>query len=407
MLAVGVSAWAVACQDEPDEPCRANVDCPGLGACVLGECVTDPEDCERIGAMVDVTEIRPFFAAKVKELHVHLAADGAVHYCYYGEDASGSVIAYYGRQTAWNNTVEVPLATSGGSPARCGAIATTPDGGVAVLSRSPGAVLFGNASGGFGGPTLDGLQGIEAQGALAGDRTSISLRADAQGGVLVGLSLGYQIESQPIYLARATAEGLEVLVNGWKESGTATWIGHAPQLWDPGWGGAAAVMGRVLAFRVVLVDQDMSGIDTVEGVHPRLAVSGSGTARVAYLDRNWGLWIDEIQDGAFQERAFVGEIGLDESNDAQLPWDLVIDDEGRDHLLYEDATQGLGALVYRVIEASGEVGEPAMLTVGLAGDLPGGQLYSQAPDICGRVTVATVEDDGAGGVPVIRVREGR
>ena len=108
-----------------------------------------------------------------------------------------------------------------------------------------------------------------------------------------------------------------------------------------------------------------------------------------------------------EERAFVGEVGLDESNDAQLPWDLSIDDEGRDHLLYEDATQGLGALAYRVVEANGEVGEPAMLTVGLAGDLPGGQLYSQAPDICGRVTVAVVEDDEAGDVPVIRVREGR
>ncbi|MFO8074426.1 MAG: hypothetical protein R6V85_21400 [Polyangia bacterium] len=407
-MLLGVVLPITACVDKPEGPCHANVDCPGLEACVLGECVADPAKCERSGAVADISTLIPLHTAEIYEMHVHVADDGAVHYCYYGEDIGGAAIAYYGRQTGWDSVVEERLETPSGSPARCGALAITSSGVVAVLSRSPAAVLFRSPAGGFSGPELDGLLSNEALGALASDRTVISLRADELGGVLVGLSLGYQLESQPVYLARATPGAIDVLINGWSESGAATHTGHAPQVWEgASASGISAVLGKVLSFEVVLADRNLSEIDAVEGLHPRVALDASGAARVVHLDHNYGLWIDEIEDGAFVERAFVGEVGLDESGDGQLPWSLAIDSDGRDHLLYEDPTQGAGALVYRVVGAQGEVGDPMIVSSSLAGDLPGMQLYAHGIDICGRATLAVVEDDEQEQATGIRVLEGR
>jgi len=364
-------------------------------------------DCEAIGAFADIVEVAPKNADVVYEMHTFIDEGGAVHYCYYGE-LEEQIVSRYGYQTNWNTFVEEPLVTTEGEVARCGALVVTSDDSTVVMSRSPGAMLFRQGAGAWASVEFDGLKGIEAQGALSGNRTLILLVPDDAGGVYVGMSLGYEIEAQPVYLAHADPSGLDVLANGWSESGEYSVTGHAPQVVAPiGGGDVAVVLGRVQLFDVVLADEALDVTDQTEGLYPRVAVGADGVPQVLYVDHNFELHLDLLQGGAFETYALLGAVGLNQNSEGQLPWDMDVDGYGTTHVLFEDYGQGPRALLYRSVDASAEISAPTVITSDLDDEMPGMQRYAMSSDICGRATITMLEVGEDPALPRLRVVEGR
>ena len=396
---------SAACSDDKDGHCLANVDCSGVTACVHGKCISDTGKCDTIGAFQDVYEGAFLPKESLQEIHAKVDSGGAVHLCYYGM-AGDAPAGFYAKQTSSDEFTHIPLGSSGAT--RCGAIAVSSTGTPWVVSRNPPSLMMLTDNGGWGTITLDGLQGIEAKGAVAGDRALISLTPDDQGGMYVSMSLGYQLESQPVYLAHALIGELEVLVNGWSESGDHTDIGHAPQVLGVG-PQLTMIMGNVLGFDIVLADEAMIQSDATEGLYPRAAVGADGTTMAAYLDHNYRLRVDVIEDGLFEEHTVLGVVGIDESSDGQVPWELDVDAYGTGHLLIEDKAQGSNALVYRSVNILAEATEPVLLTTEMVGDLPGMQRYALGTDICGRATVVTIEEHPTetGVETAVKIVEGR
>jgi hypothetical protein len=401
-----------ACDEKKAEPCHANVDCAGTKACVWGRCIDDVAKCESIGAFEDLYEELPVGLDSVSELHTTVDVDGAVHYCAYGT-IDGDPSAWYGTQTAWSAFTSSEMMLESGDPIRCGALAVSSDGVLYALSRS-GAVVYKSAGmGAWGAVPLDGLQGIEAQGAVAGDRAVISLSPDADGGVYLAISLGFALEDQALYLAHAKLGEVEVLVNGWDEDGDHTVTGHAPQILIPSppgggtqGGGLRLLFGRPVSFDVLLADEAMGVYGQVEGIHPRGAAGPDGGVLAMYLDHNYQLHLDSVEGDSFEELAVLGEVEIDESGDGQVPWIMAVDANDTAHLLIEDEAQGGDALTYGTVLADGTVSDAIVLTTSLAAGLPGMQRYALGTDICGRATIVTVEESAELGV-VLKVREGR
>jgi hypothetical protein len=313
----------------------------------------------------------------------------------------------YMRQTAWNAFDEQSIAAADGVPLRCGAITVSSDGVPYLLARSPASVMYLNG-GSWATVPLTGLEGIEAQGAIAGDTALITLTPDSTGGVYVAMSLGYALENQGVYMAHVAGSELEVLVNGWSESGAYTVVGHAPQVLLLVNGTPRAVMDYFSSFDVLFTDQYLGALASVEGVHARAAAGSGGGVRAVYLDHNYNLILANLDTGEFMPIAELGSVVIDESGNGQVPWEIAVDGAWASHVLYQDQSQGAEAVLYRRIGAAGEIDEPIFVSNALATGLPGMQRYALDTDICGRATVATIEhaQDGAG-ASVLVVREGR
>jgi len=453
-IAPMAALFLLACSDRDaaDFVCHANVDCEIGEACVLGECIDDKGECQVSGAFEEVVTIQPKNAQEIFEMHVTVDSGGATHYCYFAE-VKEAPVGFYGVQTAWDTFEETPLAMPDGAAARCGAIEVDREGRVFVLVRNHSAILVKEPDADkWKGIDLNGIQGVEGSGALLSKRSLISLTPDSQGGAYLGLSLGYQLEAQPVYLAHIAGNALEILVNGWSEVGDYTATGHAPQfLVEPmsgdrssntdsiipptggeQRGGDAAdippsrgeqrgveprvLLGQVTPFKVQVADESLNIQKQVSGLYPRGASTPWGSSVVAYMNHNYELVLKSLVDGDFWGLATIGEVGIDESGDGQVPWDLVVDTDGLTHLLYEDRDQAAGMLIHRKVRSKNDTGQPRMVTTSLATDLPGMQRYAMGTDICGRATVAVVEEAGSvmepdagttADAPVIRVVEGR
>ncbi len=390
--------------DDNGASCRANADCTGASACVDGTCTDDEAKCASIGAFADITE--KTFDGQIDEMHVAVDPGGAVHYCYLGSNG-----VFYGRQTDANAFEEKELVADG-KQVRCGAVTVGSDGRGIVFSRAPGAVLFEEDSG-WKAIELEGLELSEAGAALINEMTLIALTPDDNGGVYVALSLGFELQSQPVYIAHATREGIDVLVNGWSEDGAYSATGHAPQVVNidgpEEWGTPLVLMGELTGqFNVELTNASLSTIDQLEGWLPRAAVGPDGVGYALYLDRQYTLRLARIDAdlesaSVFEALAILGELDFDEAT-GQIPWDLAVDETGAAHVLYEDVTQGQGAVLYLRVNPDGSQTAPILIAADLA-DLPGMQRYALATDICGRATVAAVESGGAG--LKLKVMEGR
>ncbi|MDJ0765365.1 MAG: hypothetical protein QNJ97_20460 [Myxococcota bacterium] len=228
VLALILLLTLTACDDDTsDLTCMANADCGEGSACVAGTCIDDPSDCERIGALVDITQAVPQHADHIHEMHLTLDSRGAVHYCYWGT-SQGTYVSYYGRQLTATSFKEEPLATTEANLHWCGGLTVTPDGTPFVLSRAPAAVVF-KQDNAWQSISIQELTTQEASGALKGEDTVVSMTWDGQAGIYVSLSLGFEVGSQPIFLARVNPTGIQVLLNGWSETGDYTATGFAPQ----------------------------------------------------------------------------------------------------------------------------------------------------------------------------------
>ncbi len=390
--------------------CHAAVDCAEISACVDGACIDDASQCSSLGVFVDIFEARPQNADKVDELHVTLDDTGAVHYCYHGTK-NNQPVSYYGYQTAWNAFSEQQLKIGEWDAVRCGALTVTPEGVPYFLLREPAGVVYPDENGAFVFVELRDLTGLEPSGALKGSRTLISLTPDDEGGVYLALSLGFELGSQPIYLARVKPDGsLQTLVNGWSDSGEYSATGHAPQFVLTG-AGAEMIMGRLLSFKVLKADTNLEITAEQEGAYPRAAIDPSGDPFVAYMDHNKYLHLDRIVGNEFQPFTRVGKVEIPENDEGQIPWELTFDSEGKAHLLIEDATQGAGKLTYRTVDTGGNVSAQEILTESLTAGLPGMQRYTIGTDLCGRPIVAAISDiatdAGVPDLPAIAVMEGR
>lgn len=406
-LALSATLLLVACDDEKGS-CHANVDCGGMDACVAGTCVSVPADCENVGAIADIWSgpLPGGEGATVTEAHATVDPTGAVHLCWYGMAGDGAQVAMYAKQTAWNGFSTSEIAAADGVPLRCGAITASSDGVPYVLVRSPASVAY-LQSGSWAVVPLTGLEGVEAQGAVAGDRAVISLSPATDGGVYLAMSLGFELESQGAYVAYIAGPEIEVLVNGWSEAGAHTVVGHAPQVISLADGTPRAVMDYFGSFDVLFTDQYLGALAAAEGVFARAAATPSGAVRVIYLDHNFNLNVASLDSGEFEPLADLGAVETDEAGNGQVPWEIAVDAAGGSHLLVEDQAQGSDALEYRKVATDGAISTTAILTSSLAGDLPGMQRYALATDLCGRATIATVERNADVGVTLLVVREGR
>ncbi|MCP4605906.1 MAG: hypothetical protein GY847_36240 [Proteobacteria bacterium] len=413
-LAGGLVLVLISCSKENGDSCLANVDCGAGSACVEGRCIDDAADCIAIGAFAEVAEVSPEHADQVHEIHVAVDSAGALRYCYYGQSVDRPV-SYYGRQVSAEGFEEIAIMVDG-NPASCGAITVDADGGAIVFSRDPSAILF-EEEGTWTAVSLEGLQLSEAKAALVNDKTLISLTSDKKDGVYISLSLGFEIRNQPVYLAHATRDGIEILLNGWSDHGVYTATGHAPQIIDldgtEDLEGPLVLLGELGGgFSVQLTTSSLSVAAEVEGGLPRAAIGPDGRGYALYIDRQYALRLDAISAkqgfaNTFEELAVLGEIGFDES-DGQLPWDMSVDQDGAAHVLYEDKTQGNGVVLYRRVNADGTMTEPLVVETELVTNLPGMQRYALSADICGRATVVTMEKDtSADAALVMKVIEGR
>ncbi len=372
---------------DDDVECHANVDCAGTSACVDSVCIDDPAECSNMGVFVDVFETQPQNADKVDELHVTLDETGAAHYCYHGTQ-NNKPVSYYGYQTAWNTFVEESLKIGEWDAVRCGALTVTPEGVPFFLLREPAGVVYRVAEGAWAYVELRDLTGLEPSGALKGSRTLISLTPDKEGGVYLGLSLGFELGSQPIYLAHVKQDGsLQTLVNGWSDNGEYSATGHAPQF-VMSQTGAEMIMGRLLSFKVLKADTNLEITAEQEGAYPRATVDSNGNPFVAYMDHNKYLHLDRVVGDGFQPFARIGKVEIPENGDGQIPWDVAFDVEDTAHFLIEDGSQGRGTLVYRSVDFEGHVSSSEIIGDELSDHLSGMQLYAIVLDICNRATVS-------------------
>jgi hypothetical protein len=398
-----------ACAEEESGPCGANVDCPGVAACVAGACVSDPAGCESVGALADVWSgpLPGAEAATVFEAHVAVDSNGAAHVCWSGQDSAGAPVSSYARQTSWNTFEVSPLAPADGTQLRCGAIAVDDVGTPFVLSRSPAAVAALGTSGWVAVP-LSGLEGPEAAGAIGGSNPVIALTPDETGGVYVAISLGLLASDQAVYLAHLSGTGLEVLLNGWSESGAHASVGHAPQVVLAADGALRVLRGDLGASVIELSDANFNLLDVTDGYLARSAAAPDGPEiRAAYFDKNFVLRVADITTSEFTPLGDLGPMLLDDSGEGLIPWEIAVDSAATAHLLIEDLSQGDDALVYRTVDAVGAAREPVIVTTSLDGDLPGMQRYALATDLCGRATIAYVEKNTETGAPALVIREGR
>ncbi len=408
--------------DQLGGQCYANVDCSGISACVDGQCIADVAQCNTYGAFMDITELPlPFEtgeqgeqdtdtavdpgAPRLLEAHAVVDAGGAVHLCTYSQE-QGRFVGRYIWQTGWGRFDQEEVVTALNDPVRCGGLALATDGTAYLVSRTPPAVLTRTAPGSWTTAALAGLEGVEAQGAVAGDRTLITLTPDNQGGVYVGLSLGFELEAQPIYLAHVAGSTLNVLVNGWSELGHYTATGHAPQFLLQQ-NGVQVMLGSVRDFDIQLTDTALNVSTQFEGLYPRAVVDGQGRVLAAYLNRNFELHLNRVEGGIYTPFTNLGEVGLDESSEGQLPWDMAVDAAGTIHLLIEDNALGVGALMYRQVTTDGVASDARAVTCELADSLPGMQKYAMRTDICGRATIAMLERNEIDNQTVMRIIEGR
>jgi hypothetical protein len=409
-VSMGLACAVAACDDPTRVGCVANVDCAGLSACVAGECVLDAAQCESIGALETVSSSRFGTLTDVEEAHVAVDANGAAHVCAYGLTETGAYDSVYLRQISSSEYTATQIAVGMGTPERCGAIAVTSDGVPFVISKSSTSALY-LIGGSWMSVPLTGLEGVEAKGAVAGDSAFISLTADATGGAYLAMSLGFELESQAVYLAHLSGQSVEVIVNGWSEDGNHTSVGHAPQVISLSSGEIRAVVDDVSGFDVLFADQYLGALSTVEGVYGRAAVGPRGGVRALYLDRNYILRLDNLGSGAFAPLAQIETVSIDEMSGGEVPWEIAVDGTDASHIVYQDLNQGERALLYERVTAGGTPDVPVFVTAALSGGLPGLQRYAVGTDICGRATIADIEDveDADAGAPraALVVREGR
>ncbi|MBN2344082.1 MAG: hypothetical protein JXX29_03305 [Deltaproteobacteria bacterium] len=409
---LSAAMFVLGCDGDKSEAgeCKGNVDC-GLGACVLGECVVEPAECQTLGTFVDGS-VHPFSAVDyLEEVHVLVDDEGAAHYCYSGYK-DNVLETRYGKQTSFDEFEEINLKVPGEEQVKCGAIALSSEGVPYVLSRSlPAFVYYENGQ--WYRRQLDSLQEREGKGAVASSQTVIHLSPDTDGGMFVSMSLGFDLGSQPIYIAHILNGTVEELVNGWVEEGTGTVLGYAPQVIGDSVEDARYLAADDNSYNMQWMNLDGTGAVIKEGFYPKLAQGTQGYKAVAYVDRNWFLKVDSLSTG-FTDVATVDQIDLSIDLDGQIPWDVAQDVRGRTHLIYENTNQGYGRLSYRRVNATGVVSDVLMVSDALVQGLPGMQRYALNTDVCGRPTVALIEyesevNDITGestDYPVLKIREG-
>lgn len=398
-----------ACVGEGTGRCRANVDCSEGAACVAGECTTDSAECTDVGAFADVWAgpLPGAESAIVFEAHAAVDAQGAVHLCWSGQDGSGAAVSVYAEQTAWNVFESSSLALGDGTLLNCGAIAVGADGTPFVLSRSPAAIASYGSSGWVAAP-LAGLEGPEAAGAISSANAMITLTPDGGGGAYVAISIGFLVSNQAVYLAHYLGTELEVIVNGWAESGAHTSVGHGPQFIVVTTDATRVLRGNVGASVIELTDATFNLFDTVDGYYARSAASPDLTAaRTAYFDKNFILRVADIANDEFTLVGDLGALLVDDTGDGIVPWEIAVDNAATTHLLVLDLSQGPNALVYRTLDAAGAASAPIIISMSFAADLPGTQRYALGTDLCGRATIVIVEADGEAGGAKLVVMEGR
>ncbi len=405
---------SICCQveDSDGEECVSNSDCLGAAACVSKTCVSDTALCQYTGVFFDVIKSEPQHADTVGHFQVEIDQLGKVHYCYTGFRENEKV-SYYGRQTGWQTFDEVPLTTPKAEPVQCGGLAITPFGHPYVLSTNPPAVLYSTCDG-WQMVQLTGLTGTEAAGALRSPYTLVSLTPDALGGVYVGLSLGFELGFQPIYLAYLDKTTLTVLLNGWSEDGNHTAFGHAPQFFMHH--GAQLAVGKWLDFEIALVQPDLDTATQFTGAYPRVDTQTDGPTSIVYVDHNRELYLNSVANNQLQHPVALGTIGPIEGERGRVPWDVTTDQYGTRYILYEDTTQGTGVLLYRSVDAAGKPGIAQIIANNLINEhgLPGMQTYSIGTDVCGRPVIAalvrnteSMEQITGPGLPVLSIIEGR
>jgi hypothetical protein len=403
-----------ACGDDVNEQenkgCKANVDCLGTAACVYGECISDVADCQSVGAFTEVTKAVPQNADSVTEMHVTVDTNGAVHYCYSGQKDAKQV-AYYGRQIDSETIVEEEV-TVEDEIVQCGGLIVTDEGVPYLFLRSPPAFIFRRGDKHWETVWLDGLDYDGARAALRSKSTVISLNQDETGVIYLGLSLGYQLGFQPLFLADLKSGVLYVLANGWSEKEEHTITGHAPQILSQN-DGVQVVLGQIVGFQILLADRNMNTTAAIDGAYPRAVTGNDGTSRVTYIDQNSNLHLDLIENAEFKELAVIGRIDLSRSDEGQLPWEMAIDAIDTAHLLIEDHSQETTGLIYRKVDAQGNVSEPVLLSEQLDKELKGMQRFGLHTDVCGRPTAAMVEsksdkdEQKLSSLPLIKIVEER
>ena len=142
---------------------------------------------------------------------------------------NGSRVSYYIKQTTWDTFEEIEIRVAGEESISCGGITVTPQGVPYLLSRDPPAVVYYGEDDTWVAVELQGLTSDEARGALRGRNTVIHLTPDRRDGIFLGLSLGFELGSQPLFLAKIADGKLNVLQNGWSDDNAYKAVGHAPQ----------------------------------------------------------------------------------------------------------------------------------------------------------------------------------
>jgi len=397
------------CSKDQLDLCRANVDCSGTEACVQGECIYDPNDCEVVGAFGKVTQIMPQNAKNIIEIHTVIDETGAVHYCYFGQSETGDHVAYWGRQTAWNTFVETAIIDEKGRSGDCGALVISSEGQPFILARNLHAVLFKTGQGAWSAAALEGLSGAEAKGALSSARVVISMSSDESGGVYLGMSLGFELYNQAVYLAHVTQGSLKLILNGWQESKEHTAVGYAPQ-WLPAvkdTDSPSLLIGYPKSNTISFADADLISLMSVEGLYHRLVVGAGGEAFVLYLGNNFQLRLDRVKNDELEAFASLGAVQMSQSADGQIPWAAAVDVNGATHLLIEDQSMGGQALLFKEVSKEGKTTEGRLVSDSLETELPGMQRYALGTDLCGRATIVIVESDQKTGGVSLRQIEGR
>ncbi len=390
-----------ACAQKAPTDCFSNADCAESDACVDSRCISEPIDCEVLGVFDEKAEIVPQHATLVTQMSVTLDDRGLVHYCYSGFDDE-TPIAYYGRQLNGPELAEEEALTIEENPVSCGGIAIAEDGTPFILARSPGAVMYrvetpsedekATPEVSWESLELTRLQSSGAKAALRGDDTVVSLTRDDKNGIFLGLSLGYQVAFQPLYIAHVTKkDGLEVLVNGWEEDDDPSVVGFAPQVMMLG-DTPYMIVGRMFQSSVWLSDLELEIAADVEGAYPIAGKGRDDTVWSLYSDHNDNLVVSKVQDKEFVEVGKLAQIDTDFNLNGRLPWDLSIDRNEVAHVLFSDVAQGANALVYQNSDANGLLGTEQIVTTSLTREIPGNFLYDINTDMCGRPTIAVVEN---------------
>jgi hypothetical protein len=381
-----------------DDQGHSNVDC-APGVLVDGQCTTDPEDCREPGPFADLGVLSLEHAETLSELHVAMGPGAAVHYCY-AAAKDNDPMAYYGVQTSSGSVTEEPL-TSGGVDALCAALAVDEAGRRFVLARD-GSVLSADASGSWASVKLPGLESSEALGALQSDQSVATLTPDREGGVYVGLSLGFDIGAQPAYVARIKDGTAMVLLNGWTESAGNPIPGHAPQVLpmeQP-----LVVMGDLKNYELIVADASSNVLDRMEGAMP-LALATKAGGRILYADRNGVLQIASWTGDKLEPFAVLRQVGRTDTG-AQLPWTMAEVKEGGLDVLADVHEGGKRALVHWRIKGKDDVGRPEILSTTLWTQAKGGQRFAHKTDMCGRTTAVIIEHE-QGKNPELRLFEQR